>query len=63
MADHHFYIEKQVEQEKTVTKISELSEKDSILELARMLGGVEITDSVIENAREMKTLAQAKKVK
>jgi len=30
-------------------------------ELARILGGAEITASVMENAREMKTLAEDKK--
>ena len=28
---------------------------------SRMLGGVEITDAVMQNAREMKNLAQSKK--
>ena len=30
-------------------------------ELARILGGAKITDAVLENAREMKELAQAAK--
>lgn len=62
MADHHFYIEKTVEEGKTVTKIAELSEEESVSELARMLGGARITESVMENAKEMKGLARQKKV-
>lgn len=58
MADTHFAIEKHVEEGKTVTKIHELSEKESVLELARILGGAEITDTVIQNAVEMKKLAK-----
>ena len=30
-----------------------LTEEESIKELARMLGGVRITDAVVQNAREM----------
>ncbi len=60
MADHHFLIEKSVVDANTHTKISELSESDSVDELARMLGGVEITEAVLQNAREMKNLAKEK---
>lgn len=58
MADTHFAIEKKVEEGKTVTRIQELSEKESIQELARILGGAEITETVIQNAVEMKKLAK-----
>lgn len=61
MADTHFLIEKSVENATTVSRIHELSDEESVQELARMLGGVEITDTVIENAREMKKMAYMKK--
>lgn len=61
MADYHYIIEKKPANSKTVTNIGRLSEKESIAELARILGGAEITETVLESAREMKTLA--KKVK
>ena len=61
MADSHFEIEKNVEENETVTSIHPLSEEDSVRELARMLGGAKITDSVLENASEMKELAQVQK--
>ena len=57
MADSHFEIRKEVEGTHTKTIVDELDEEASIRELARMLGGVEITESVINNAKEMKTLA------
>jgi DNA repair protein RecN (Recombination protein N) len=57
MAKHHYLISKTVEGEKTVTRIDALDENEQITELARMLGGVKITDAVIENAKEMKALA------
>lgn len=61
MADSHFLIEKSVENKNTYSKIHKLEEEDSVKELARMLGGVEITDTVLESAREMKHLAYMKK--
>ena len=57
MADSHFEIEKQVEGTKTTTQIHTLDQESSIRELARLLGGAQITDAVLENAREMKKLA------
>ena len=63
MADRHFLIEKQVEGGATVSRISLLSREGSIRELARMLGGTEITEKVLENAEEMKNLADNKKRK
>lgn len=61
MADTHFVIEKNTIDNRTITHICQLSEDASIDEIARLLGGVEITDAVLENAREMKKLAQSKK--
>lgn len=61
MADSHFLIEKSVENQATVSKIHRLTDEESVEELARMLGGVEITDTVLENAREMKQMAYMKK--
>ena len=57
MADSHYLIEKSVNQEITTSHIFPLEEEDAVKELARMLGGVEITDAVLENAKEMKALA------
>ncbi len=63
MADSHYLIEKSVEGQETHSRIKRLSEEESVNELARMLGGVTITDTVIENAREMKQMAKEKKIK
>ena len=61
MADTHFEIEKHIEGTETTTQIHPLSEEASIKELARLLGGAQITSAVLENAREMKELAQTHK--
>ena len=50
-----------MENQATVSKIHKLTDEESVEELARMLGGVEITDTVLENAREMKQMAYMKK--
>ena len=57
MADSHFCIEKQAVDGSTETRIRKLSGQEMTEELARILGGAEITDAVRDNAREMKRLA------
>ena len=61
MADAHYLIEKSVDNNVTHSNIYQLSQEESVHELARMLGGVEITDAVVKNAQEMKELARMKK--
>lgn len=62
MADHHFVIEKTVGEMDTRTDIRPMDEKESIEELARILGGAKITDAVMQNAKEMKELAKQVKL-
>jgi len=61
MADSHYLIEKQSDGEKTATDVVFLSEEASNKELARMLGGVSITDAVWKSAEEMRELAKSVK--
>ncbi len=61
MADSHFYIEKQVINDRSITEIRRLQERESVEELARMLGGAVITENVLKNAEEMKDLARKTK--
>ena len=62
MANHHYLIEKQACDGKTTTSISQLDSESEIMELARLIGGVKITDTVIQSAKEMKELAVKAKV-
>ena len=57
MADRHFLIEKHVEEGTTRTSIRALDGEEPVCELARIIGGVEITDTVIRSAREMRGAA------
>jgi DNA repair protein RecN (Recombination protein N) len=62
MADTHFLIEKNQDNGETTTTINRLPEGSEAGELARMLGGTTITESVLKNAAEMKKLANEWKV-
>ena len=61
MADTHYMIQKQVVDNRSITTIKALGQKESVEELARMLGGDEITESALKNAEEMKELAEKNK--
>ncbi|MCP4158810.1 MAG: DNA repair protein RecN [Deltaproteobacteria bacterium] len=51
--NHHFKISKKVEDGRTSTSISPLDKEKRVEEIARMLGGIEITDATFNHAREM----------
>ena len=53
LADQHFRISKVTDGKTTRTGLHALSKEERIEELARMLGGVEITQKTLEHAAEM----------
>lgn len=57
MSDQHFLIDKISSANKTETTIKKLHQNDVINELARMTGGVSITQSTLLSAKEMKEQA------
>lgn len=61
MADAHYAIEKKVKGERTFTEVSALDARARTEELARMLGGVEITETTLQHAQEMLALAESRK--
>ncbi|MFC4777476.1 DNA repair protein RecN [Paenibacillus sp. GCM10023252] len=61
MADHHYEIRKGVYNERTSTSVTELVMDTRIEELARMLGGVEVTEKTRHHAQEMLDLAYRQK--
>lgn len=61
MADVHFVIEKTSDGSGTVTDIHRMGREESLSELARLLGGDELTEAALTNAREMKELAEEHK--
>lgn len=58
MADAHYLIRKEASDNITKTEIHFLDEEQSIRELARILGGSKVTQSILDSAREMKELAK-----
>lgn len=62
MADSHYYIEKYADKKKTTTTIQKLTEADSLRELSRMINGDDITEAVLKNSKEMKSLANDAKL-
>ena len=61
MADKHFCIEKVVSNERTNTSVKALEDAESIAEIGRILGTDQLTDAVLQNAKEMKDLAEQTK--
>jgi DNA repair protein RecN (Recombination protein N) len=53
MADAHFVVQKAIEKGRTFTRVKQLSEEEQVGELARMLGGVKITEQVRRHAEEL----------
>lgn len=53
LANHHLQVSKQANKQKTITDVSPLTEKDRVDEIARMLGGLEITEQTLAHAQEM----------
>lgn len=61
MADTHYAITKELSDSSAITKIEALSEEESVLELARLIGGEKITDNTLKSSREMKEMCRQKK--
>ncbi|WP_274651739.1 DNA repair protein RecN [Paenibacillus humicola] len=61
MADYHYEIKKSVVAGRTMTSVTELEAVLRIEELARMLGGVEVTEKTRHHAQEMLDLAHRQK--
>lgn len=61
MSDNHYVVSKNVRDDKTYTEVNGLSKEEKQEEIARMIGGAEITKVTIENSIELIDLAENKK--
>jgi len=52
-ATHHYRIDKRVDKERTFTTVKMLSFEERVTEIARLLAGSHITETTLQNAREM----------
>jgi len=59
LGHHHLQVSKRVDGNLTITQIQPLQNEQRVDELARMLGGLEITEQTLSHAREMIERAQA----
>lgn len=50
---HHLRVEKHIQNDVTYSRIQILNQDEKVKELARMLGGMEITQKTLEHAKEM----------
>ena len=58
VSDSHYLIQKETDGNSVKTEIAFLDDEMSVQELARMLGGANVTGNILESAREMKDLAK-----
>jgi DNA repair protein RecN (Recombination protein N) len=58
MAQRHFYIEKQASGERTIVSVRKLNAVERVEELARMLGGAQVTATTRQHAGEMLAMAE-----
>lgn len=63
MADHHYFIAKQIVKDRTETRLTRLGADKRVDELARMSAGTEVTKLALEHAQELLTLANEAKTK
>ncbi|KEH95905.1 DNA repair protein RecN [Clostridium massiliodielmoense] len=61
MSDNHFLVSKNVKDEKTYTNIECITNKQKEHEIARMIGGSEITELTLKNSMEMVNMALRRK--
>ena len=52
-AHHHFMVEKQCDNEQTFSRVISLADQEKVDEIARMLGGLTITEQTRSHAREL----------
>lgn len=57
MSDNHFLVYKTVDNNKTYTKLTNLSIKEKEIEVAKMIGGLQVTEVTLQNSREIINLA------
>jgi len=59
-AHQHLFVAKNQDTEVTSSTVRRLSDEERVEEVARMLGGVTITENTLAHAREMLESAKAK---
>ena len=58
IADNHLLISKNEDKGETVTDVREIKDNERVKEIARIIGGVSVTELTLKNAEETLRLAQ-----
>ena len=53
LGEHHMQVSKQSDSATTISQINYLDKNQRVKELARMMGGIEITEQTLSHAEEM----------
>ncbi len=62
LSDYHYFVMKNVVDNKTFTKIKVLLKEEKELEISKMLVGNDVTEATLNNVREMIELSELKKI-
>lgn len=62
ISDMHYWVSKEVKEDKTFTRVRQMSENEKEYEIARMIGGSEVTKLTLEHAKELINMANLKKI-
>ncbi len=61
ISDIHYWVSKEVKNEKTYTRIRKMNKEEKEYEIARMIGGSEVTKLTLEHAKELIKMANFRK--
>jgi len=53
LANSHYVVEKEIAKGRTFAKVKRLGDRERVSEVARMLGGIKVTDQAKRHAAEM----------
>lgn len=62
ISDMHYWVSKEVKEDKTFTRVRQMSKNEKEYEIARMIGGAEVTKLTLEHAKELIGMANSKKI-
>ncbi|MDW8799573.1 DNA repair protein RecN [Clostridium sp. A1-XYC3] len=62
ISDMHYWVSKEIKDEKTYTRVRKMNEEEKEYEIARMIGGSQVTKLTLEHAKELIKMADTKKI-
>jgi DNA repair protein RecN (Recombination protein N) len=61
ISDVHYWVSKEIKDQKTYTRVRKMNKEEKEHEIARMIGGSEVTRLTLEHAKELISMADSKK--